>query len=119
MTEGIQGGLVQATQVAQEAEVRRSANGIRFAVFGDTGLDDVELTRMVQAVPASMAAGLARKTYFFVPLALAESRTGESAGHRKGNEVTMVSPEYTTDLAEVAICHRNVALGAGEDGSEG
>ena len=119
MAEEIQGGLVQATQVAREAEVRQSANGIRFAVFGDTGLDHVELARMVQAVPASMAAALARKSYYFVPLALAEGRAVEAAGHRKGNETTMISPEYTTELADLAICHRNVALGAGEDGGEG
>ena len=118
MAEEIEGGLVQATQVAREAEVRQSANGIRFAVFGDTGLDLVELARMVQAVPASMAAALAKKSYYFVPLALADSRAGE-AGHRKGNEATMISPEYTTELADLAICHRNVALGAGEDGGEG
>jgi hypothetical protein len=119
MAEGIQSGLVQATQVAREADVRQAANGIRFAVFGDTGLDDVELVRMVQAVPSSVAAALARKSYYFVPLALAEGRPGEAVGHRKGNEVTMISPGYTTDLADLAICHRNVALGAGEDGGEG
>jgi hypothetical protein len=119
MAEEIQGGLVEATQVAREAEVRQSANGIRFAVFGDTGLDLVELARMVQAVPASMAAALARKSYYFVPLALAEGRASEAAGHRKGNEATMISPEYTTELADLAICHRNVALGTGDDGGEG
>jgi hypothetical protein len=119
MAEGIQGGLVQATQVAREADVRQAANGIRFAVFGDAGLDAVELARMVQAVPASMAAALARKSYYFVPLVLAEGRAGEGAGHRKGNEVTMISPEYTTELADLAICHRNVALGTGDDGDEG
>jgi hypothetical protein len=73
---------------------------------------------MVQAVPSPIAAALGRKTYYFVPLALAEGRAGE-AGHRKGNEATMISPEYTTELADLAICHRNVALGTGEDGSEG
>jgi hypothetical protein len=119
MAEEIQGGLVQATQVAREADLRQAANGIRFAVFGDAGLDDVELARMVQAVPSSVAAALARKSYYFVPLALAESRAGEAAGHRKGNEVTMISPEYTAELADLAICHRNVALGAGEEGGEG
>lgn len=115
MAEEIQGGLVQATQVAREAEVRQSANGIRFAVFGDTGLDRVELARMVQAVPSSMAAALGKKSYYFVPLALAEGRVGETAGHRKGNEATMISPEYTTELADLAICHRNVTLGSDED----
>jgi len=116
------GGLVQATQVARETAVRKSPNGIHFAGFGENGLDDAELVRMVQAVPQAVAAALARKTYYFVPLALAEGR-GEAAGHRSGNEVTMISPGYTTELAELAICHRNVALAAGMggtgDGGEG
>jgi hypothetical protein len=120
MAESVQGGLVQATQVAREAVVRNSANGIRFAAFGENGLDEVELTRMVQAVPATIAAALTQKVYYFVPLALAEGRAGES-GHRSGNETTMISPGYSTELADLAICHRNVALDGGgdEDGREG
>jgi hypothetical protein len=127
MAESIQSGLVQATQVAREAEVRRAANGVRFAAFGETGLDDADLVRMVQAVPSAVAAALGSKTYYFVPLALAEGRNAESAGHRSGNEETMISPVYTAELAEQSICHRNVALGAGaeksadagDEGSEG
>jgi hypothetical protein len=118
MTEGVQSGLVTATQVAREAAVRQAPNGIHYAAFGDTGIDDPELVRMVQAVPASVAAALARKVYYFVPLALAEGRSG-SGGHRSGKETTMISPVYTADLADLAICHRNVALGAGEDAGEG
>jgi hypothetical protein len=120
LAESIQSGLMQATQVAREAAVRRAANGIGFAAFGETGLDDVEQVRMVQAVPTAVAAALGRKTYYFVPLALAEGRSGESAGHRSGNEETMISPVYSAELAELAICHRNVTLGtgAGEDGRE-
>ena len=117
MAESIESGLVQATQVAREASVRRAANGISFAAFGDTGLDDVSLMRMVQTVPSSVAAALARKTYYFVPLALAEGRSSGSAGHRSGNEETMISPVYSAELADLAICHRNVELGAGADGT--
>jgi len=117
LAESIDSGLVQATQVAREASVRRAANGISFAAFGDTGLDDVSLMRMVQTVPSSVAAALARKTYYFVPLALAEGRSSGSAGHRSGNEETMISPVYSAELADLAICHRNVELGAGADGT--
>ena len=117
MAESIQSGLVQATQVAREAAVRRAANGVAFAAFGETGLDDAELVRMVQAVPMDVAAALGRKTYYFVPLALAEGRGSESTGHRSGNEETMISPVYTAELAEQSICHRNVELGAGADGA--
>src|SRR5258708_37091565 len=113
MAGSLQDGLVQATQVAREAVRRAGPNGIRFALFGETGLDDAELVRMVQAVPTSIAAALARKAYYFVPLAMAEGR--DSAGHRSGNEATMIAPGYSADLADRAICHRNVALGAGGD----
>ena len=119
MTEDIQSGLVTATQVAREAVVRQAPNGIHYAAFGDTGIDDVELARMVQAVPSSVAGALARKVYYFVPLALAEGRSAGIGGHRSGKETTMISPAYTADLADLAICHRNVALGPGEDAGEG
>ena len=118
MAGSLQGGLVMATQVAQEVELRTAPNGVRFAVFGETGLDDAELVRMVQAVPVSIAAALAGKAYYFVPLAMAEGRVGESTGHRSGNEATMVAPAYTAELAELAICHRNVALAAGTLGKD-
>ena len=123
MAEGIQSGLMQAVQVAREAVVRRAANGVSFAAFGETGLDDADLVRMVQAVPSAVGAALERKIYYFVPLALAEGRGSETSGHRSGNEETMISPVYSAELAEMAICHRNVALGgnagAGEEGRDG
>jgi len=107
-----------ATQVAQEVELRTAPNGVRFAVFGETGLNDAELVRLVQSVPASIAAALAGKAYYFVPLAMAEGRGGEPTGHRSGNEATMVAPAYTAELADLAICHRNVALAAGTLGKD-
>jgi hypothetical protein len=114
MAGSIEGGLVQATQVAREVTVRRSPAGIHFATFGENGLNDVELARMVQAVPAGVAAALKKKIYFFVPLALAEGRAAETVGHRGGNEATMISPGYSTEMADLAICHRNVALDEAE-----
>jgi hypothetical protein len=119
MTESVQGGLVPATQVVREAAVRQSPNGIHFAAFGEISLEDAELARMVQAVPATVAAALQKKIYYFVPLAMAEGRAAEAAGHRSGNEATMVAPNYTTELADLAICHRNVALDGGAGESEG
>jgi hypothetical protein len=64
---------------------------------------------MVQAVPTAVAAALSRKAYYFVPLALSDRRSGESA------ESTLVATAYTTELGDQAICHRNVTL----DGSDG
>jgi hypothetical protein len=100
MAEEIESGLVMATQVAQETALRQTANGIRFAVFGDVALED---------------AALARRSYFFVPLALAGRRGAEVVGSR--DEATMISPVYTTELADLSICHRNVTLGG--DAGEG
>jgi hypothetical protein len=105
MAESVQDGLVPAAQAAREAVVRKTPNGVNYAAFGDNSLDDKDLERMVQAVPAAVAHALARKTYYFVPLALSESR---------GSETTLVSAAYTPELGDQAICHRNVALDATE-----
>ena len=64
--------LVRATQVAHDTEVRQSPNGVRFATFGETGVADLDLDRMLQAVPAGIVAALKANTYYFVPLALRE-----------------------------------------------
>ncbi len=101
MAEGVQNGLVQATQVALETAVRKAPNGVNYASFGETSIDDHDLQRMVQAVPNAIAAALSRKTYYFVPLAISESRTSET---------TLVAPSYTPELGDQAICHRNVTL---------
>ena len=120
MAEGVQGGLMEAAQVARTAVVRSAANGIKWASFGENGQTEGDLARMVQAVPVGIAAALKKKAYYFVPLAIAEGRGGEprsleTAGHR-GGETTMIAPAYSTALADEAICHRNVALGAGDAG---
>ncbi|MEO8737665.1 MAG: hypothetical protein ABI380_14140 [Edaphobacter sp.] len=106
MADSVQNELVQAVQVARDTEVRKAANGVSYAAFGDTNLDEKDLDRMVQAVPVAIANALTRKTYYFVPLALSESR---------GSETTLIAPAYTPELGDQAICHRNVAL----DGSDG
>jgi hypothetical protein len=114
MAEGIEGRLVNAVQVAREIVPSRSANGISYGVYGEIGVDSGDVVRMVQAVPVGIAAALGSRTYYFVPLALAEGRGGEAAGHRSGNETTVIAPEYTVELADEAICHRNVKLDSGE-----
>ena len=106
MAEDVQDGLVEAAQVARETTVRRALNGIEYGAFGDTNIADSDLDRMVQAVPVAICAALARKAYYFVPLALSESR---------GSNVTMIAATYTPELGDQAVCHRNVPLG-GSDG---
>jgi hypothetical protein len=101
--------LVKASQVARETAVRRAPNGVAYAAFGDNPLTDNDLERLVQAVPTAIAAALARKAYYFVPLAISERRAGESS------DATLVASAYTTELGDQAICHRNVTL----DNAEG
>jgi hypothetical protein len=102
MAEGVQSGLVQAAQVAREAPLRRGSNGIHYAAYGDTRLEEHDLQRMVEAVPGGVAAALNRKGYYFVPLAMSESRASDT---------TLIAPVYTTEYSDQAICHRNVSLG--------
>ena len=109
MAEGLSNGLVRAIDVARDVVVRHAPNGVAFGVFGDSGLSDKELERLVQAVPTDVAGKLALKQYFFVPLAM-------NAGRRGGDAETMIASAYTTELADDAICHRNVKLGPSVDG---
>ncbi len=135
MAETLQGGqpraaqlvrtaqLVRAAQVAHETEVRQSPNGVRFATFGETGVADLDLDRMLEAVPSAIVAALKANTYYFVPLALREAaETPEaSAGFQdrpssQAAEPAMVASAYTDEFSDAAICHRNVELGHGKRG---
>ncbi len=104
MAEGVQSGLLQAAQVARVVSLRKASNGINYAAYGDTKLEESDLSRMVEAVPTSIAAALTRKAYYFVPLAMSEGRSGTTG------DTTLIAPIYTTELGDQAICHRNVAL---------
>ena len=110
MPESTQTGLIEAIQVARQTPARLSPNGVRFATFGDHGLVSADLDRMVQAVPTVIAAALTGTAYYFVPLALTEPRAGQSQPHRTPHDETMIAPAYASELAELAICHRNVGL---------
>ncbi len=104
--------LIRASQIAREAEVRRSANGVRFATYGETGVPGPDLDRMLEAVPAAIAKALKGNTYYFVPVALREPEMTEPPrrGRAEAQEQAMVAPAWTEDLSESAICHRNVEL---------
>jgi hypothetical protein len=114
--------LVRAAQVAREAEVRQSANGVRFATYGETGVASPDLDRMLEAVPAAIVAALKANTYYFVPLALREhADTFEQGGTaakpvKTVPEHAMVAGAYTDEFSDSAICHRNVELGSGNHG---
>lgn len=105
---------------------RTAANGLRYALLGDgVGVgrpaaphtSEEALLRLVNAVPATLAAALARTTYAFVPLALSGARLrGNDAADAafQSNDPTLISLRSTPDLLERAICHRNAEV-RGED----
>ena len=107
---GTTSALLQAAELAPALVLKRAPNGIRYTSFGDTRLADAELDRIVQAVPQLIAAAMQGRAFYFVPLALPEGR-GEDA-HRSAPDRTLVSPVYTPELSDEAICHRNVAVAA-------
>jgi len=94
--------LYSASKVAQDAQVRQADNGLCWASFGEVHNSADELEKIVQAVPAVVAAALRQRAWYFVPLAIGE------------NDDTVVAPDYTVDLGDRAICHRNVRFGGSE-----
>ena len=111
--------LVRAIQVAHDTAVRQSPNGVRFATFGETGLADLDLDRMLEAVPTAITAALNANTYYFVPLALREATESLDAPvdqKPEASQPAMVASAYTDEFSQSAICHRNVELGHGKRG---
>jgi hypothetical protein len=118
--------LVNAAQIAHDTEVRQSPNGVSFATFGETGLADLDLDRMLETVPTAITASLKANTYYFVPLALREAGSDTPETETESPEVllksetaaepTMVASAYTDEFSDAAICHRNVELGHGRRG---
>jgi len=102
MASSAQTELWSAEKVAEQATVNQAPNGIRFAGWGETRISEPDLEQLVGAVPTTMAPALSRRTYFFVPLTIADS--GEA----------QVASAYTVDLGDRAICHRNATIGATE-----
>jgi hypothetical protein len=102
MTSGTQVELWHAEKVATQVTVAQAPNGIHYAAWGETRISEKDLERLIGAVPASLSAALANRAYYFVPLAIAD--TGE----------VLIAPNYTVDLGDRAICHRNATFGTTE-----
>src|ERR1700728_4523263 len=94
--------LWHAEKVATQVTVGQASNGIHYAAWGETRVSEADLERLVGAVPESLSAALAKRAYYFVPLAIAH--TGD----------VMIAPSYTVELGDRAICHRNVDFGSTE-----
>lgn len=119
------GNLLDAAELAHAVVLKRAPNGLRYTSFGDTKLADAELDRVVQAVPVTVAAAMKARAFYFVPLAMPEGFAPDAAtrpeAHRTASDKTLVSPIYTSELSDEAICHRNVAVpvSASEPAHEG
>lgn len=100
MTSTAQLELWQADKVASQTTLTLAPNNIHYAAWGETRLPESELEHLIGAVPASMSTALARRAYFFVPLAIAD--TGE----------VLIAPAYTVELGDRAVCHRNATFGS-------
>jgi hypothetical protein len=94
--------LWHAEKVAAQVTVAQAANGIHYATWGETRIPEVDVERLVGAVPATLSAALEKRAYFFIPLAIAD--TGD----------IMIAPAYSVDLGDRAICHRNATFGSTE-----
>jgi len=104
MPDTAQIALLPALEVVRANAAERSPNGVRWASFGQTRLTRDELERIVQAVPAAMASALASKAYYFVPLTIGEQTLSNAP------EDTQIAPDFTVELSDRAVCHRNVAV---------
>ena len=91
--------LWTADKVATTAVSAQASNGVRYAAWGENRISAAELDKLVGAVPKTLAPALEKRFYYFVPLVIVE---GEGA---------IAAPNYTVDLGDRAICHRNVTLG--------
>lgn len=82
--------------------MQQAQNGVCYASYGETQISAEDLERIVNAVPATVAAALNRRAYYFVPLTLGEQ------------DETTIAPKYTVDLGDRAICHRNFHFGGSD-----
>jgi hypothetical protein len=86
-------------EIVQSSPVSQAPNGICYARSGEIAIADNDLDRMIAVVPVPVAAALARKAYYFVPLTVSQ-----------GDE-TVIADRYDVALSDNAVCHRNLNLG--------
>lgn len=104
--------VTPASEVAHTVSTQSASNGIRYGSYGDIQIAASDLSRLVEAVPQAIAAALHHKTYFFVPLTLGESFLPEPAevAPESGPDRVMIASEFSTELSDAAICHRNASV---------
>ena len=79
--------------------VSQAANGVCYAMAGESSISAYDMERMIAAVPIKAAEALKRKAYYFVPLTVSH-----------GDEV-LIADRYDVALSDNAVCHRNLNLG--------
>src|SRR5258708_15289330 len=89
-------------EVVQATPVSQAANGICYAVAGETAVNSFDLERMVAAVPHKAAAARERKAYYFVPLTISQG------------EDTLIADRCDVAISDSAVCYRNLNLGDSE-----
>jgi hypothetical protein len=99
MSEVAQATTISPSEVVRQNPVSQAPNGICYAVVNNSTVAMNEIERMVAAVPMPLAASLARKAYYFVPLTVSQ-----------GDE-TVIADRYDVALSDQAVCHRNLNLG--------
>jgi len=99
MTEVAQALTISPADVVRQTPVSQAPNGVCYAVMGSSTVQNADVERMVAAVPQPVAAALARKAYYFVPLTVSQG------------DDTVIADRYDVALSDHAVCHRNLNLG--------
>jgi hypothetical protein len=102
MSQTAQASTRTPTEVVKATPVSQAANGVCYAVAGETAVGALDLERMIAAVPSRIASALNRKAYYFVPLTV-----------NHGDE-TVIADRYDVALSDNAVCHRNLNLGGSQ-----
>jgi hypothetical protein len=99
MAEAVQVATLSPAEVVRLTPVSQASNGVCYATMSNTTIPTTDVERMVAAVPTAIAASLARKAYYFVPLTVGQG------------DDTVIADRYDVALSDQAVCHRNLNLG--------
>lgn len=99
MSQAVQAITRTPAEVVRMFPISQSPNGICYASVGPLTMPEGDLERLVAAVPVPVAAALARKAYYFVPLAVSQ------------DDETLIADRYDIALSDNAVCHRDYTSG--------
>jgi hypothetical protein len=104
--------LAPAQDIVRTVPIQSAPNGIQYGTAGDTQISSEELGHLVQAVPQTIAGALRQKTYYFVPLTMAEpaSVKPEHAVSNAASRPLLIATGFSSELIDSAVCHRDANL---------